>query len=81
MKTIKGYILIEKDDAISSCKKYNSKVERDMIIKKWIKHYRLHEKSYVIIIQPELNISDLLNIEKNDGDKKILYKGRCKKKI
>lgn len=79
--TIKGYILIEKGGSVSSCKKYNSKVERDLIIKKWIKIYRLEEKSYTLIIQPELNISDLLNIEKNDGDKKILYKGRCKKKI
>jgi hypothetical protein len=49
---IKGYILIEKDDKVSSAKKYNSKYERNEIIKQWIKKYRLEEKSYVIIIQP-----------------------------
>lgn len=50
---IKGYILIEKDGLISSCKRYNSKVDRDLIIKKWIKTYRLNEKKYTLIIQPE----------------------------
>lgn len=55
--SVKGYVLIEKDDKISSAKKYNSKYERNEIIKQWIKKYRLKERSYVIIIQP----SDLPN--------------------
>ena len=38
--------------------KYQSKAVRNNIIQKWIKHYRLKDKSYMILIKPTIDDKD-----------------------
>lgn len=50
----KGYVsLLDFEERLIACKKFNTKKMRKEIISFWNKTYRLEDKSYYIIISPQ----------------------------
>jgi len=54
MNKFKGSIqILSYDERVSQIKRYNSILQRNRIIKQWIKSYNLSGKKYYLIFQPD----------------------------